>query len=217
MFSRDGKTWTGPMRVLGDGDWLWRVVWHNGRAYGISYDHTRAKPGDEASTEPRGAAEWHIKLVESDDGMNWRVVTVLPVDGRPNETTIRFLRSGECVAFIRREGPQADRKQAWIGIAKAPYRDWKFQPAGHQIGGPNFIVLPDGALVGGGRDYRKAPKHVTAIGTLTLDGYTPEVVLPSGGDNSYPGFVWEKGVLWTSYYSSHEGKTSIYLAKVRRR
>jgi len=27
--------------------------------------------------------------------------------------------------------------------------------------------------------------------------------------------VWHDGLLWTSYYSSHEGQTSIYLAKVR--
>ena len=39
--------------------------------------------------------------------------------------------------------------------------------------------------------------------------------LPSGGDNSYPGLVMHDGLLWVSYYSSHEGKTSIYLAKVK--
>ena len=39
--------------------------------------------------------------------------------------------------------------------------------------------------------------------------------LPSGGDTSYAGLEWHKGLLWVSYYSSHEGKTSIYLAKVK--
>ena len=39
--------------------------------------------------------------------------------------------------------------------------------------------------------------------------------LPSGGDCSYPGLVLHEGLLWVSYYSSHEGKTSIYLAKVQ--
>jgi len=39
--------------------------------------------------------------------------------------------------------------------------------------------------------------------------------LPSGGDTSYPGLVWHDGLLWVSYYSSHEGKTSVYLAKVK--
>ena len=39
--------------------------------------------------------------------------------------------------------------------------------------------------------------------------------LPSGGDCSYPGMVWHDGLLWLSYYSSHEGRTGVYLAKVR--
>ena len=40
--------------------------------------------------------------------------------------------------------------------------------------------------------------------------------LPSGGDTSYPGMVIHGGLLWMSYYSSHEdGKTSIYLAKIK--
>ena len=39
--------------------------------------------------------------------------------------------------------------------------------------------------------------------------------LTSGGDTSYAGLVWHDEVLWISYYSSHEGKTSIYLAKVK--
>jgi hypothetical protein len=39
--------------------------------------------------------------------------------------------------------------------------------------------------------------------------------LPSGGDTSYPGLVWHDDFLWVSYYSSHEGKAKIYLAKLR--
>ncbi len=217
MFSRDGRTWTVPQRVLSDGDWLWRVTWYKGRAYGVSYDHTRAKPGDAPAAEGHASAEWHLKLVESADGVDWKLVTVLPVSGRPNETTIRFLPSGECMAFVRREGPAAAHRQAWIGVAKAPYTDWQFKESGHQIGGPNFIVLPDGSMIGGGRDYRGSPKNVTRVGMLTRDAYSPELELPSTGDNSYPGFVWDHGQLWTSYYSSHEGKTSIYLARIKRK
>lgn len=39
--------------------------------------------------------------------------------------------------------------------------------------------------------------------------------LPSGGDTSYPGLVWKDGLLWVGCCSSHEDKTSVYLAKVR--
>lgn len=55
----------------------------------------------------------------------------------------------------------------------------------------------------------------TVLAKMTLTGYKPVLKLPSGGDTSYPGMVWHQGLLWLSYYSSHEGKTSIYLAKIR--
>ncbi len=41
------------------------------------------------------------------------------------------------------------------------------------------------------------------------------LTLPSGGDTSYAGMVWHDGVLWVSYYASHEGKSAIYLARVK--
>ena len=200
MFSKDGLHWTAPEKVLTDGEWLWRVTWHGGRAYGVSYNIDKTG--------------WQIALFESPDGLKWSLTAELPVSGRPNETTVRFLANGDAMMLVRRE---AEDKQAWIGTAKAPYRDWKFTPAGVQVGGPNFIQLPDGSIVGGGRDYRGSPKNVTAIGMLTPAAFAPSLTLPSAGDNSYPGFVWYKDRLWASYYSSHEGKTSVYLAKIARR
>jgi hypothetical protein len=56
----------------------------------------------------------------------------------------------------------------------------------------------------------------TLVAEFSRDGtVTPHVTLPSGGDTSYAGLAWQDGLLWVSYYSSHEGKTSIYLAKVK--
>jgi len=50
----------------------------------------------------------------------------------------------------------------------------------------------------------------TDKGTLT-----ETLKLPSAGDTSYAGLVWHDDLLWISYYSSHEERTSIYLARVR--
>src|SRR5215207_4000837 len=44
-FSKDGKEWTPPARTLTEGEWLWRVTWHKGKAYGVSYN------ADERSSE----------------------------------------------------------------------------------------------------------------------------------------------------------------------
>lgn len=209
-FSRDGRDWTAPRRVLDKGDWLWRVTWHKGRAYGISYNSSPPRP---AGTN--APADWTATLFASDDGVAYRLVTKLDVPGRPNEATLRFLENGDCVALLRREGPGEDRA-AWIGRSSAPYADWQWHSAGMQIGGPNFIVLPGGAMMASGRRYGdKTTGSRTFVGRMTLDSVQPDLILPSGGDCSYPGMVWRDSFLWLSYYSSHEGKSEIYLAKLR--
>ena len=82
-------------------------------------------------------------------------------------------------------------------------------------GGPNLIRLPDGRLVAVVRLYDG--KVRTAVCAVDAEaGKLDELLaLPSGGDTSYAGLVWHEGMLWISYYSSHEGRTSIYLAQVR--
>ena len=194
-FSKDGFNWTAPQRILAPGHWLWRVTWYRGMAYGVSYYERRQQ------------------VLASRDGLNWEAIAELQIPGG-NETTLRFLPDGRAVALMRRDG---EDNLAMIGWSRPPYKQWEWSKTGYFIGGPNFVVLPGGQMVAGGRFYpggdRKAAK--TALGLMTLTSYEPQLVLPSGGDNSYPGFLWHRGMLWTMYYSSHEGKAAIYLAKVK--
>ncbi|HYF34108.1 MAG TPA: hypothetical protein VD994_02370, partial [Prosthecobacter sp.] len=75
--------------------------------------------------------------------------------------------------------------------------------------------LPDGRLIAGSRGFGATPGAHMVLFNMTAAGLQPLLELPSGGDCSYPGLVWHDNFLWVSYYSSHEGKTSIYLAKVK--
>ena len=84
-----------------------------------------------------------------------------------------------------------------------------------RIGGPHMILLPDGRIVAGVRLYDGRVRTSLCWLDRRAGQLTEFLTLPSGGDSSYPGLVWHEGLLWVSYYSSHEGKTSIYLAKVR--
>lgn len=70
-------------------------------------------------------------------------------------------------------------------------------------------------MVIGTRVYQ--PESTTTVIYLTdiKGNILKELKLPSGGDTSYPGLHIYKKHLWISYYSSHEGKTSVYLAKIR--
>lgn len=207
FFSKDGRAWTAPVKVVEDTHWLWRVTWHKGVAYGVS---KYGSPSAELKENPR-----KIRLVKSADGAKWETVTELKVPGG-DETAVRFTADGTMVALTRRTWE--DGNIAWVGTAKAPYTEWTWKPSGYFIGGPNVAVLPSGLWVAGGRIYEGGDRRKphTEIGELTVDGFTPKLRLPSGGDSSYPGFVFHDGVLWTLYYSSHEGgKTSIYLAKIK--
>lgn len=196
MFSSDGYTWSAPERVQADGDWLWSLIWHNGRAYGVTY----RTPGD----------EWTTTLVSSVDGRHFEDVSTFDVRGWPNETALRVMPDGEMMAFLRRDG---GNRAALVGRSRAPYTEWTWRETVHRIGGPNLIRLPDGDIWAGGRCHFGGLK--TVLGRLTFaDGFSPELALPSAGDTGYPGLVWHEGRLWVSYYASHEGKAAIYLAQV---
>jgi hypothetical protein len=195
-FSADGRDWSAPRRVLEEGDWLWRVTWHDGRAYGVSYRN-----------DENGGSR--IDLCVSRDGLQYERLKRLEVPDHPNEATLRFQPDGTMLALVRRE---AGDGQTWYGRARPPYQDWELRSIGERLGGPNFVVLPMGSVWAAGRSHANGTK--TVVAQLTSSGLVNSLVLPSGGDTSYPGLVLHDGLLWMSYYSSHEGKAAIYLAKI---
>ena len=199
-FLGTGKKWTAPEKVLQEGDWLWRLTWQDGTGYGVSYH------GGGGLTGERGCT-----LYKTADGLRYRKVTDWNVDGC-SETTLRFTIDGTMIAMVRGEG---DPKAGWIGRSRPPYLDWSWENAGERFGGPEFMVLPNGQMWAGSRQY--GDKQTTVVARMTPSSYEPVLTLPSGGDTSYPGFVYHDDLLWMSYYSSHEGKTSVYLAKIRLR
>lgn len=197
-FSDDGAEWSDAV-AIGDPDfWIWRVVWHKETAYGIGY----------ATTDPQ-----RIRLYRSRDGRTFDVlVPELLNEGYPNETSLIFLADDTCLCLLRRDGtPNA----ALLGRAHPPYTDWTWDSLELRIGGPHFIPLPDGRIVAAGRHYPGgATTRLWWLGT-GMPALREIATLPSGGDTSYPGLVYHDGLLWVSYYSTHEGKTSIYLARVK--
>jgi len=199
---RRGKNFSEPVPVVmpdemrTDHDWLWRVTWHRRTGYGVVYQ----------SREERT-----ISLVKTDDGINYELVTKLEVDGSPNESTVRVMPDKEMIIVVRRE--EGNREGMW-GRSKAPYAGWEWRSLGMRLGGPDFIALKGDHLVLGTRVYGEKG-NVTALFAGDRSGNFRKVLtLPSGGDNSYPGFVFRKNKLYVSYYSSHEGKTSIYFAEI---
>ena len=122
---------------------------------------------------------------------------------------------GAVLAVGRRGGENAQLLRS-----HPPYSCWERKDLGRYVGGPLLAKWGERYVVGG----RKATNdgdYKTSLCWLAGDRLHEFAVLPSGGDNSYPGFVETgRGRALVSYYSSHErdaqGKpiTAIYLAEL---
>jgi hypothetical protein len=198
--SKNGTNWGDALKVAEHNYWLWRATWHRGKAYGVGY--------------ACNSTDRHNRLYVSADGIEFKtLVKRFNEDGFPNEASIIFLKNDRALCLLRRDG--GSNNTALLGTASPPYTKWSWKDLKIRIGGPHMLRLPDGRIVAAGRLY--TPVTRTALMWLDPDKGSLDVflTLPSGGDTSYPGLVWHDGILWVSYYSSHEGKTAIYLAKVK--
>jgi hypothetical protein len=198
-FSEDGAAWTPPKIVLPLGQWLWRVTWHGDKAYGVAYATMKTA---------------QYSILETSDGLEYRELPMAspPPGGYLTEARLRFDSSGNCLCLQRRDGTS---NSAFLAKVAPPYRDWEWTDLGKFFGGPNFIETPAGDWIAAGR-IMDGGAH-TAVAWLDAEKgqLVPLAKLPSGGDTSYPGMVSHDDLLWLTYYSSHEGGTKIYLAKVR--
>ncbi len=197
-FSRDGREWTAAASI-GDPDvWIWRVQWHQGKALAMGYGTGNDR---------------FLRSYVSGNGKDFQVLNPTVLDNDyPNETSIVFLPSDTALCLLRRD---QGAKTAMLGKSRPPYRGWTWQDLGVQIGGPHMIRLPDGRIVAAVRLYDG--KVRTALCWLDAEEGTLKefLTLPSGGDTSYAGLVYFNDLLHVSYYSSHEARTSIYLARVK--
>jgi hypothetical protein len=197
-FSAGGKDW-GKGHGIGEPNvWIWRPAWHRNLALGVGY----------------GTAGDHFaRLYASTDGIKYETrVGTLQREQHPNEAAFAFRDDGLCYCLLRRDG---GTKTGLLGIASSPYEQWTWKDLGKQIGGPSLLRLPDGRLLATVRLYDKKVRTSLCWVDPEAGKLTEFLPLPSGGDTSYAGMVLHDGLLWVSYYSSHEGKTSVYLAKVK--
>jgi hypothetical protein len=196
-FSTEGRFWT-DKHEIGDPDfWLWRVTWHKGKAYGIGYGC-----GKDGS----------LRLYASDDGEKFDVLVDRLFDvGNPSETSVVFDEGDTAYCLLRRDGGSS----GLLGVSQPPYMKWEWKNTGVRIGGPHMIRLPDGRFVAAVRLYDGGERTSLCWSDPKTGNLGESLKLPSGGDTSYAGLALHDGLLWVSYYSSHEGKTAIYLARVK--
>jgi hypothetical protein len=211
-FSDDGKDWSRGMTVGDENYWLWRVTFHEKLGYGIGY----------RTVAPRSA---RLYVTRTDGRIFETLVPDLGPKGWPGEHDFVFQPDGSAVCLLRRDPPPKNEAEGLdaaakaglglVGTSKAPFTQWEWRDVGVRIGGPALLRLPDGRLLATVRLYDGKVRASLCWLDPQSAKLTECLKLPSGGDCSYAGMVLHDGVVLVSYYSSHEGKTKIYLAKVR--
>ncbi|WP_425400731.1 sialidase family protein [Aeoliella sp.] len=198
----DIDQWTTPEIIVEPGRWLWRVTWQGDVAWGVAYAKQEGRPYTSL-----------LKLRGSNDVATH--VADMFGEGYPTEATIRFAPDGTMLCLQRRDG-EPGKRSAHLGVSSAPYTDWKWHDLGEYLGGPNFIRTAEGNWLAAGRMFiDDEPRTVVSHLDVENAKFTKLSILPSGGDCSYPGLVLDGDRLLVSYYSSHEGKTAIYMAELR--
>ncbi len=193
----DGEDWGSVYACISGADtWRWNTTWANGMGYNAGYTGK-----DAAGT-----------LYRTRDGKSWEthVENFFP-GGEGNETAFVFDPDGAGYCLLR-DGPNGN---GHIGVAQPPYTDWTWTDLGTRLGGPEMIRLSDGRFLAAVRLYDENVR--TSLCWIDPDEgtMTEFLELPSGGDTSYAGLVEHGDEIWMSYYSSHEEKSIIYLARLR--
>ena len=208
--SKNGTDWSNAKQIADTGYWLWQTSWVGDMGYALGYQWGSRDATRFYRTADGDKYELHVDHLR-------------PPGDRSNEHAMVFDPDGVAHMLLRRDN--ADSKTggyALLGQAEPPYRDWEWRRLNITLGGPSMIRLPDGRLLAcvrryAGENHRNWGSQWTELGWIDAKTaiYTPAAKLPSGGDSSYAGLVFHEDLLWVSYYSSHEGNTSIYLAKIR--
>ncbi|GAA0857137.1 hypothetical protein [Aliiglaciecola litoralis] len=202
-FSTDGLSWSSA-RWYGEKNWwVWSLAWHQDQAFGLAYNRKQQSLNWYKGNPLRG-----FHCIE-------REVLGLKTHGLgyPNEAALCFTSDETALAIVRRD---ADSFTAQLGICTKPHRSWQWIDLQEYIGGPAILLWDESHLIISGRRWN-GKQFNTAIWLLELTTQKLQLLslLPSAGDNSYPGLVRRGQDLYVCYYSSHLSATSdIFLAKL---
>lgn len=192
-----------PHNLSVDDYWLWRYTKFGNTNYSIGYLHTKAS----------NMARLYLFL-SSDSG--YAKYQVLASDqfnkGCPSEASLAIGK--DSVAYVSLRDDCANG--SYIGRSKYPFSKWEWIKLKFPVRGPCIVILPSGKLAlaaGSMDDYNQTylaildPARNCQLESLTA--------LPSAGDTGYPGLVIKNNMLWISYYSYDNGKTRIFIKKIK--
>jgi hypothetical protein len=191
--STDGKHWSEPQEAGEANYWLWRLSWLHRQAYAIAY---------------KCGVDRHIRLYQQNAQGQFDVLAPRIYDqGYANEAALLFDQQDKAWCLLRK-----DPDHGQLGYAMPPYTEWNWLDIGCRIGGPQAVFTANGQMLSVVRLYDHQVRTSLVRLDLNSGQLTELLALPSGGDTSYAGMVLQGDQLLISYYSSHQGRCSIYTA-----
>lgn len=199
-YSEDGKTWSKEIVYTQQNTWwLWSLCNFKGRLVSAGYNFFNSQ---------------FVNLFEFDKkGGNFtKIYHNMFSKYNPSETTLAASPDGDTM-FCAIRTMYATPTPMGYCANDSSLRKWEFKEVNYLImGGPKLFYLKDRGLYLLTRD-NTFRTSLFSINTRTFDS-KKLFTLPSSGDNGYAAAVQYKGKLFISYYSSHEGKASIYMASI---
>lgn len=214
VWTDDGARWHGPTMLEGTyGHYVWRAAALGDKAYLCG---RRKREFAKTATRAKRDPLIESAMLESDDGLVWKTAALFQ-ETYGDETAFLFEGDGAVIAVARCGAGRPGQ----LCRSEPPYQDWVRTDFDRYIGGPLLAKWGELYLVGG-RKMLPGESPVTSLYWLDGERLHEFAELPSGGDNSYPGFVQlDEDRALVSYYSSHERDaaahtvTAIYLAELR--
>ena len=162
----DGTAWSEPIQLEGtQSHYIWRVAAQGGTAYMSARRRRGFFPG-EVEDPPE---EIECVLLESHDGVRWRVAGGCFAESFADETAFLFEPDGSILGIVRGTPGAPDTR---IVRAEWPYSDseWSRARTGVAVGGPLLVRWGGRTIVGG--------RHRTGGGS-------------TGGDVVSTTYLWE--------------------------
>ncbi len=203
-YTDDGEKWSEPQAVYEPRFIVWKPIEHAGKFYSAAHKKDEASNG-------KGR---EVHLIESADGIQWKKISTIRAGSWESETTLFFSDDHVVTAFLRQK---YGSPPAAILTSVPPYAEWTSRApnvnhfSGHSVhtfAGTTYLLS---------RTMDSARKQAgSMIYTFAGGELTAYCQLPAGGDCAYLEAVrtLDGKQMLVSYYSSHEGKTNIYLANV---
>lgn len=201
--SKDGATFSDAEPVGYENHWLERPVWHKGTAYNFCHGMICGN----AQT---------VRIASSPDGKKFRDLYDETFSGFFPDTGSLVFDGDTAICLFSRSGPVGVGSKGYLAVSKAPYRKWEWKETDRNLTSPRLIRMPDGKIIASVGVFDKGSRTVLCELDPAGAKLTEVLELPTGGATVFAGLALHEGQLWVSFHSTHEGRTGLYLAKVKR-